>query len=186
LSSCCWLCSRCPESGTRTNRAGHFVFAIAERGRSGPSAPTWDPGSGDPRHLRQWHRLSDYAPSDPGLVQKLYAKGVSITASPSRTSAWLVSLLVSWLLHRADRRVDIPVAANAAARQSHGLWQVARQNCWPKRMAASRLKMSPASTRPSRICRRSSNSLAIRENSSPGDAFRGRAAGRASGTRQER
>src|SRR5512135_239135 len=39
-----------------------------------------------------------YAPSDPGLVQKLYTKGVSITARPlSDNVPWFVSLLVSWL-----------------------------------------------------------------------------------------
>src|SRR5665213_1689720 len=39
-----------------------------------------------------------YAPSDPTLVQKLYSKGVSITARPpSDNVPWFVSLLVSWL-----------------------------------------------------------------------------------------
>src|SRR3954454_3731001 len=39
-----------------------------------------------------------YAPSDPGLVQKLYSKGVQITARPpSDNVPWFVSLLVSWL-----------------------------------------------------------------------------------------
>src|SRR6202522_3452279 len=39
-----------------------------------------------------------YAPNDPGLVQKLYAKGVSITARPQQDNVpWFVSLLVSWL-----------------------------------------------------------------------------------------
>src|SRR6202007_2885718 len=39
-----------------------------------------------------------YAPNDPGLVQKLYTKGVSITARPQQDNVpWFVSLLVSWL-----------------------------------------------------------------------------------------
>src|SRR5664280_785600 len=39
-----------------------------------------------------------YAPNDPGLIQKLYAKGVSITARPQQDNVpWFVSLLVSWL-----------------------------------------------------------------------------------------
>ena len=39
-----------------------------------------------------------YAPNDPGLVQKLYNKGVSITARPLTDNVpWFVSLLVSWL-----------------------------------------------------------------------------------------
>jgi cell division protease FtsH len=39
-----------------------------------------------------------YAPNDPGLVQKLYNKGVAITARPLTDNVpWFVSLLVSWL-----------------------------------------------------------------------------------------
>ena len=39
-----------------------------------------------------------YAPNDPGLVQRLYGKGVSITARPQADNVpWFVSLLVSWL-----------------------------------------------------------------------------------------
>src|SRR3569623_1283957 len=39
-----------------------------------------------------------YAPNDPGLVQKLYSKGVSITARPLTDNVpWFVSLLVAWL-----------------------------------------------------------------------------------------
>ncbi len=43
-------------------------------------------------------QFSTYAPSDPGLVQKLYGKGVQITARPpSDNVPWFVSLLMSWL-----------------------------------------------------------------------------------------
>src|SRR5260370_5659857 len=39
-----------------------------------------------------------YAPSDPSLVQRLYGKGVAITARPQQTDVpCFVSLLVSWL-----------------------------------------------------------------------------------------
>jgi cell division protease FtsH len=39
-----------------------------------------------------------YAPNDPSLVQRLYGKGVAITArSPTESVPWFVSLLVSWL-----------------------------------------------------------------------------------------
>ncbi|HMN52370.1 MAG TPA: ATP-dependent metallopeptidase FtsH/Yme1/Tma family protein, partial [Xanthobacteraceae bacterium] len=39
-----------------------------------------------------------YAPNDPTLVQRLYGKGVSITARPQGDNLpWYVSLLVSWL-----------------------------------------------------------------------------------------
>lgn len=39
-----------------------------------------------------------YAPNDPTLVQKLYGKGVQITARPQQDSVpWFVTLLVNWL-----------------------------------------------------------------------------------------
>jgi len=39
-----------------------------------------------------------YAPNDPSLVQRLYGKGVSITAKPLTDNVpWFVSLLISWL-----------------------------------------------------------------------------------------
>jgi hypothetical protein len=39
-----------------------------------------------------------YAPNDPGLVQRLYGKGVQITARPQQNDVpWFVSMLVSWL-----------------------------------------------------------------------------------------
>src|ERR1700759_2746174 len=43
-------------------------------------------------------QFSTHAPNDPGLVQKLYGKGVTSTARPpSDNVPWCVSLLVSWL-----------------------------------------------------------------------------------------
>ena len=39
-----------------------------------------------------------YAPSDPTLIQRLYNKGVAITARPQTENVpWFVSLLISWL-----------------------------------------------------------------------------------------
>src|ERR1700686_1716758 len=39
-----------------------------------------------------------YSPSDPTLIQRLYNKGVSITARPQTENVpWFVSLLISWL-----------------------------------------------------------------------------------------
>src|SRR5581483_5096645 len=44
------------------------------------------------------HSFQTYAPSDPSLVQRLYNKGVSITARPQTENVpWFVSLLISWL-----------------------------------------------------------------------------------------
>ncbi|TCT03946.1 ATP-dependent zinc metalloprotease FtsH [Aquabacter spiritensis] len=43
-------------------------------------------------------QFQTYAPNDPSLVQRLYGKGVAITArAPSDNVPWFVSLLVSWL-----------------------------------------------------------------------------------------
>jgi len=43
-------------------------------------------------------QFQTYAPNDPSLVQRLYGKGVSITArAPSDNVPWFVSLLLSWL-----------------------------------------------------------------------------------------
>ena len=42
--------------------------------------------------------FNTYAPNDPSLVQRLYGKGVTITARPQGDNVpWFVSLLVSWL-----------------------------------------------------------------------------------------
>src|SRR3954465_6068698 len=42
--------------------------------------------------------FATYAPNDPSLVQRLYGKGVQITARPPGENVpWFVSLLVSWL-----------------------------------------------------------------------------------------
>jgi len=43
-------------------------------------------------------QFQTYAPNDPSLIQRLYGKGVSITARPKTEEVpWFVSLLVSWL-----------------------------------------------------------------------------------------
>src|SRR5215471_4740225 len=43
-------------------------------------------------------RFDTYAPNDPSLLQRLYGKGVTITARPPADNVpWSVSLLVSWL-----------------------------------------------------------------------------------------
>src|SRR5512136_3024736 len=43
-------------------------------------------------------QFNTYAPNDPTLVQRLYSKGVSITARAQQNDVpWFVSLLVSWL-----------------------------------------------------------------------------------------
>ena len=80
-----------------------------------------------------------YAPSDPTLVQPLYAKGVSITARPpSDNVPWFVSLLVSWLPFIALIGVWIFLSRQmqGGARQGDGLWQIACEtsdrSAWPR------------------------------------------------------
>jgi cell division protease FtsH len=44
------------------------------------------------------HIFQTYAPEDPQLIQRLYGKGVTITARPKNNEpAWYISLLISWL-----------------------------------------------------------------------------------------
>ena len=116
-----------------------------------------------------------YAPNDPGLVQKLYAKGVSITARPQQDNVpWFVSLLVSWLPFIALIGVWIFLSRQMQGAGGKALgFGKSRAKLLAKRMAASPSTTSPASTKPNRICRRSSNSCAIPENFSGwADAFR--------------
>ena len=43
-------------------------------------------------------QFQTYAPNDPSLVQRLYNKGVSITARPLQNDVpWFLQLLISWL-----------------------------------------------------------------------------------------
>src|SRR5215510_2757388 len=54
--------------------------------------------TGHYNNVSEGRSFSTYAPNDPSLVQKLYAKGVAITARPQQENVpWFVSLLVSWL-----------------------------------------------------------------------------------------
>ena len=83
--------------------------------------------------------FNTYAPNDPTLVQRLYGKGVTITArSPQEQVPWFVSLLVSWLPFIALIGVWIFLVAPDAGRrrQGDGLRQVARQasdrGAWPR------------------------------------------------------
>ena len=76
----------------------------------------------------------------------------------------------------ADRRVDLLHAPDAVGRRArHGLRQVQGQAADRAARAASPSRTWPASTRPSRTCRRSSSSCAIRRSSS-GSAAASRAA----------
>ena len=80
-----------------------------------------------------------YAPNDPTLVSRLYNGKVSDHREAARRQRAVVRVAARLLaaVHRADRRVDLPVAADAGRRrQGDGLWQVARQDAdrgaWPR------------------------------------------------------
>ena len=110
-----------------------------------------------------------YAPNDPTLVQRLYGKGVAITARPQGDSVpWFVSLLVSWLPFIALIGVWIFLSRQmqGARRQGDGLRQVARQashrGAWPRHLRGRRRRRRGQV----RICRRSSNSCATPASSS--------------------
>src|SRR6195256_2840935 len=87
------------ESEHALDLAGHLLLGAAHRGRQGQCARRRHPGTGDPRHLfRGGRTFNTYAPNDPSLIQRLYGKGVSISARPQSDNVpWFVSLLVSWL-----------------------------------------------------------------------------------------
>jgi cell division protease FtsH len=71
-------------------------------------------------------QFQTYSPNDPSLVQRLYNKGVAITARPLQNDVpWFLQLLIMAAVHRADRRLDIPVAANARSRRQDAATQVA-------------------------------------------------------------
>ncbi|HXT07159.1 MAG TPA: ATP-dependent zinc metalloprotease FtsH [Roseiarcus sp.] len=49
-------------------------------------------------HYKDGHAFQTYAPSDPGLVDKLFNKGVAISArAPSDGNSWLLTLLINGL-----------------------------------------------------------------------------------------
>ncbi|NJL08639.1 MAG: ATP-dependent metallopeptidase FtsH/Yme1/Tma family protein [Methylacidiphilales bacterium] len=54
-------------------------------------------GSNVSGHFNDGKAFQTYAPDDPGLVQRLYGKGVTITARPQQDTPWFLQLLFSWL-----------------------------------------------------------------------------------------
>ena len=120
-----------PESGPAHDLARHLVLAAPQRRRSGPrarrassrgrrsTAPTPTAAASRPmrRATRPWS-------------QRLYNKGVHDhrPAAAGERALVRVAAGVVAAVHRADRRVDLPVAADAGrGRQGARLRQVARQ-----------------------------------------------------------
>ena len=89
--------------------------------------------------------FNTYAPNDPSLVQRLYGKGVQITARPPGENVpWFVSLLVSWLPFIALIGVWIFLSRQmqGGGRQGDRLRQVAREapdrSAWPRDLRGRR------------------------------------------------
>ena len=89
--------------------------------------------------------FNTYAPNDPSLVQRLYGKGVQITARPPGENVpWFVSLLVSWLPFIALIGVWIFLSRQmqGGGRQGARLRQVAREasdrGAWPRHLRGRR------------------------------------------------
>jgi hypothetical protein len=127
-----------PESWPARVLAGYLVLAAVDRSRRQSRARRRDPGTGNPRHLHQRLKLPDLCAerSDVGLAP-LQRQGFDHRQAARRQRAVVrvaPGLLVA--VHRADRGVDFPLAADAGwRRQGDGLWQVARQDAdrgaWP-------------------------------------------------------
>ena len=131
--------------GAAHQRAGHLVLAAADRGRSGPRARRRDPGSGDPRHLHRRPRLPDLCAerSEPGPAALQQGRRDHGAAAAGQRAVVRVAAGLVAAVHRADRRVDLPVAADAGrGRQGAGLRQVARQasdrGAWPRHLRGRR------------------------------------------------
>ncbi len=130
-----------------------------------------------------------YAPNDPGLIQKLYSKGVAITARPQQNDVpWFVSLLVSWLPFIALIGVWIFLSRQmqGAGGKALGLRQIPgkapHRGAWPRHLRGRRRRRrgqaGPAGDR--RIPARSRQVSAARRQ----DSAR-RAAGRPARYRQD-
>ena len=134
-----------PESGPAHLRAGNFVLAAPQRGRCRPRARRPDPGAGDPRHLHRRPQLPDLCAqrSEPDPEALRQGRVDHRASAAERRAVVRVAAGLVAAVHRADRRVDIPVAADAGRRrQGARLRQVARQaphrGAWPRHLRGRR------------------------------------------------
>ncbi len=134
-----------PESGSARVLAGHLVLAAVDRGRSEPRSRRRHPGAGDPRHLHQRLELPDLCAERPDAGLAPVQRQGSDHREAARRQRAVVRVAAGLLVavHRADRGVDLPVAADAGRRrQGDGLWQVARQDAdrsaWPRDLRGRR------------------------------------------------
>ena len=116
--------------GQRTNSQDISFSQLLSRGRPGPRARCRDPGSGNSRHLRQWHQFPDLCAerSDAGAETLRQGRLDHRAAAVRQRAVVRLAAGVVAAVHRADRRVDFPVAADARrGRQGARLRQVARK-----------------------------------------------------------
>ena len=104
-----------------------------------------DPGAGNPRHLHRRPHLPDLCAerSDAGAAPLRQGRGDHRAAAGRQRAVVRVAAGVVAAVHRADRRVDFPVAPDAGRRrQGAGLRQVARQashrGAWPRHLRGRR------------------------------------------------
>ena len=128
-----------PESGTAHHLPGHFLLPAAERGRSGPRARRSDPGTGNPRHLHRRPQLPDLCAERPQPDPAALRQGRVDHRPPAAERRALVRVAPGLVaaVHRADRRVDIPVAADAGSGRQGARFrkeprQAADRSPWPR------------------------------------------------------
>jgi len=112
--------------------------------------------------------FNTYAPNDPSLVQRLYGKGVTITARPQQDNVpWFVSLLMSWLPFIALIGVWVFLSRQMQGAGGKALgFGKSRAKLLTEAHGRITFEDVAGVDRPSRTSRRSSNSCAIPASSS--------------------
>ncbi|OIQ67462.1 hypothetical protein GALL_509600 [mine drainage metagenome] len=120
-----------PESWSARVLAGHLLLAASDRGRSESRSRRRHPGAGDSRHVYQWIELPDLRAERPDAgLAPVQRQGLNHREAARRQRA-VVRVAAGFMasVHRADRGVDLPVAADAGrCRQGDGVRQVSRQD----------------------------------------------------------
>ena len=124
-------CSRCSRIRASAPRRTDISFSqLLTEVDAGPGARRADPGPGNPRHLHRRPQLPDLCAerSDAGAAPLRQGRVDHRAAAGRQRAVVRVAAGLVAAVHRADRRVDIPVAADAGRRrQGARLRQVARQ-----------------------------------------------------------
>ena len=105
--------------GQRTTVAGHLVLAAADEVDQGRVRDVLIQGPDIHGTFTDGRSFQTYAPNDPGLVQSSVrqGRGDHRAAAGRQRAVVRVAAGVVAAVHRADRRVDIPVAPDAGRRR---------------------------------------------------------------------